>query len=225
MRCPRKNDKIMSISGMLKGFAFPNREIPGRELEAARGRDEHPAGFEAGPHGNVQEGGRLLGKTVAVVMGSDSDFPVVEKAIKQLRALGIPAEWRILSAHRTPEEACAFARDAEKRGVGVIIAAAGKAAALAGVLAAHTVLPVIGIPLRSAALDGLDALLSTVQMPPGVPLATVGIDSAQNAAILAAQILAVSDAALRDRLISQRGEMRAAVLEKDAVLQEKLETI
>lgn len=161
-------------------------------------------------------------KKVAVIMGSDSDFPVVEKALLQLKDLGIPYECRVLSAHRTPEAAGEFARSCIENGFGVIIAAAGKAAHLAGALAANTVLPIIGIPVKSTALDGLDALLSTVQMPAGIPVATVAIDGAQNAALLAAQILAVGDADLTNKLTAMRDDMKRAVLKKDAELQAKL---
>ncbi len=139
-------------------------------------------------------------KKVAVIMGSDSDWPVVEKAVKQLRELGIGVEARVISAHRTPVEARDFAVSARENGFGVIIAAAGKAAHLAGAIAANTTLPVIGIPIKSSTLDGLDALLSTVQMPSGIPVATVAIDGAQNAALLAAEILAVGDAELAAKL-------------------------
>jgi len=163
-------------------------------------------------------------KKVAVLMGSDSDWPVVEKAVAQLKSFGIPVEAHVMSAHRTPLESAEFARNAREAGFGVIIAAAGKAAHLAGALAAGTTLPVIGIPLKSAALDGLDALLSTVQMPPGFPVATVGIDEAGNAALLAAQILAVEDAALAEKLAEHRENIRATVKKKDAALQEKLRT-
>ena len=161
-------------------------------------------------------------KKVAVIMGSDSDLPVVEKAIKQLRELDIPVEAHVMSAHRTPEAACAFARSARDNGFGAIIAAAGKAAHLAGVLAAHTTLPVIGIPIKSSTLDGLDALLATVQMPGGIPVATVAIDGAQNAALLAAQMLAIGDGALAARLDAMREDMTRAVMEKDRKLQESL---
>jgi 5-(carboxyamino)imidazole ribonucleotide mutase len=159
-------------------------------------------------------------KTVAVIMGSDSDLPIVGGAIKQLRELGIGTEARVISAHRTPDEAADFARGAAARGVGVIIAAAGKAAHLAGIIAAHTVLPVIGLPIKSSTMDGLDSLLSTVQMPSGVPVAAVAIDGAQNAGLLAARILALGDAALTERLVEYREEMRVRVLEKDKKLQE-----
>ena len=161
-------------------------------------------------------------KKVAVIMGSDSDLPVVEKAIKQLRELDIPVEAHVMSALRTPEAACAFASSARENGFGAIIAAAGKAAHLAGVLAAHTTLPVIGIPIKSSTLDGLDALLATVQMPGGIPVATVAIDGAQNAALLAAQMLALSDAALAAKLDAMRADMTRSVLEKDRRLQESL---
>lgn len=155
-------------------------------------------------------------KKVAVIMGSDSDLPVVGKAIDTLKALGIPVEAHVMSAHRTPEKAASFAAGAAEDGFGVIIAAAGKAAHLAGVLAAHTVLPVIGIPVKSSTLDGLDALLSTVQMPTGIPVATVAIDGAANAALLAIQILAVSDEGLSAKLKAARAAEANKVLEKNA---------
>ena len=155
-------------------------------------------------------------KKVAVIMGSDSDWPVVEKAVRQLSELGITVEARVMSAHRTPEQAREFAVNARKNGFGVIIAAAGKAAHLAGAIAANTTLPVIGIPVKSSTLDGLDALLSTVQMPPGMPVATVAIDGAKNAALLAAQIIAVEDTALAERLMADREATKAKILEKDA---------
>ena len=160
----------------------------------------------------------MASKKVAVIMGSDSDLPVVQKAIDKLRAFGIPVEAHVMSAHRTPEKAAAFAAAAADNGLGVIIAAAGKAAHLAGVLAAHTTLPVIGIPIKSSTLDGLDALLATVQMPSGIPVATVAIDGAENAAILAAQMLALSDDALAALLKTMKQEMAAAVEEKDRKL-------
>jgi 5-(carboxyamino)imidazole ribonucleotide mutase len=153
-------------------------------------------------------------KKVAVIMGSDSDLPVLKDAFDKLKGLGIPYEAHVYSAHRTPLEAAAFARSARENGFGVIIAAAGKAAHLAGALAAQTTLPVIGIPIKSS-LDGLDALLSTVQMPTGIPVATVAIDGAGNAALLAAQILAVNEEGLAVRLSSMRDAMRQAALEKD----------
>ena len=161
-------------------------------------------------------------KKVAVIMGSDSDLPVVSKAVNKLKAFGIPAEVHVMSAHRTPAAAMDFAWHAASNGFGVIIAAAGKAAHLAGVLAAHTTLPVIGIPIKSSTLDGLDSLLSTVQMPSGIPVATVAIDGAENAAILAAQILAVDDAELQEQLKAMKREMESAVLEKDRKLSEEL---
>lgn len=161
-------------------------------------------------------------KKVAVIMGSDSDWPVVEKAVRQLKELGIGVEVRVMSAHRTPEQAREFAVNARKNGFGAIIAAAGKAAHLAGALAANTTLPVIGIPVKSSTLDGLDALLSTAQMPSGIPVATVAIDGAQNAALLAAEILAAADDELAAKLDKMREDMCAATLAKDAALQEKL---
>ena len=157
-------------------------------------------------------------KKVAVIMGSDSDLPVVESAISTLAAYGVECEAHIYSAHRTPDEAKAFAKGAREAGFGVIIAAAGKAAHLAGALAASTTLPVIGIPVKSSALDGLDALLSTVQMPPGIPVATIAIDGARNAALLAIQILAVEDGELAAKLQDDRDRARLAILEKDARL-------
>ncbi|MDR2932994.1 MAG: 5-(carboxyamino)imidazole ribonucleotide mutase [Oscillospiraceae bacterium] len=162
-------------------------------------------------------------KKVAVIMGSDSDYPVLEPCIKRLGAFGIPCEAHIMSAHRTPERAASYAAAARESGFGVIIAAAGKAAHLAGVLAAHTTLPVIGIPIKSTALDGLDALLATVQMPPGIPVATVAIDGGDNAAILAAQILALDDATLAGKLADMKADMVRKVEEKDAALQKKME--
>ena len=163
-----------------------------------------------------------MAKKVAVIMGSDSDFDVVSAAIDTLRELGIPVEARILSAHRTPEEARKLARTAREAGFGAIIAAAGKAAHLAGALAAETTLPVIGIPIKSSTLDGLDALLSTVQMPSGIPVATVAIDGAQNAALLAAEMLSVYDGELAERLDAMRVKMTEATIAKDEALQAKL---
>lgn len=155
-------------------------------------------------------------KKVAIVMGSASDLPVVEKAIETLDAYGIPHEVHVYSAHRTPVEAKAFSENARDNGFGAIIAAAGKAAHLAGAIAANTTLPVIGIPVKSSTLDGLDALLSTVQMPAGIPVATVAIDGAANAALLAAQIIAVEDKDLADKLIAARKKAAEDVLKKDA---------
>ncbi|MDR0916082.1 MAG: 5-(carboxyamino)imidazole ribonucleotide mutase [Oscillospiraceae bacterium] len=164
-------------------------------------------------------------KKVAVLMGSDSDLAVVSDAIKQLKALDIPVSARVISAHRTPDDAAAFAKSARADGFGVIIAAAGLAAHLAGVIAAHTTLPVIGIPIKSGALNGLDALLATVMMPPGVPVATVGVDNAKNAALLAAQILALSDDALAVRLETLKTEMADGVRRKNEKLQSEIETL
>ena len=161
-------------------------------------------------------------KKVGIVMGSDSDLPVVGKAIDKLGDFGVPVEVHVMSAHRTPEAAAAFSASAADKGFGVIIAAAGKAAHLAGVLAAHTVLPVIGIPVKSSTLDGLDALLSTVQMPSGIPVATVAIDGAENAALLAVQMLALSDETLKNRLIAMKKTMAEGVLAKDKALADKL---
>ena len=155
-------------------------------------------------------------KKVGVIMGSDSDLPVVEKAIDKLKEYGVPYEVHVYSAHRTPVQAGEFARTAQENGFGAIIAAAGKAAHLAGALAANTTLPVIGVPVKSSTLDGLDALLSTVQMPPGMPVATVAIDGAKNAALLAAQIIAVEDSELAERLMADREATKAKILEKDA---------
>ena len=160
-------------------------------------------------------------KKVGIIMGSDSDLPVVEKAVDTLRSLGVPFEMHVFSAHRTPAEARDFALNAAENGFGALIAAAGKAAHLAGAIAANTVLPVIGIPIKSSTLDGLDALLSTVQMPSGIPVATVAIDGAQNAALLAAQILAVSDPALAEKLAALRREASGKVLEKDRMIAQK----
>ncbi len=161
-------------------------------------------------------------KKIAIIMGSDSDLPIVEPAIKTLIEYGVPYEAHVYSAHRTPEAARAFAMNARANGYGAIIAAAGKAAHLAGAMAANTTLPVIGIPVKSSTLDGLDALLSTVQMPAGMPVATVAIDGSANAALLAIQILAVADEELAEKLAASRAAMTAAVAKKDAALQEKL---
>ena len=161
-------------------------------------------------------------RKVAIIMGSDSDLPVVEKAAKLLRELEIPFEAHVYSAHRTPEQARDFALCARENGFGVILAAAGMAAHLAGAIAANTTLPVIGIPCKGPALDGMDALLSTVQMPSGIPVATVGINNGANAALLAAEILAVQDAALAEKLRARRLADRKAVLDKDAGIGERL---
>lgn len=155
-------------------------------------------------------------------MGSDSDFPIVSPAIKRLKSFGIPVEVRVMSAHRTPDAAAEFSKNAKTEGFGVIIAAAGKAAHLGGVLAAHTTLPVIGIPVKSSTLDGLDALLSTVQMPSGIPVATVAIDGADNAAILAAQMLALSDDSIAAQLEQMKVDMEKGVAKKNEALQAKV---
>ena len=162
-------------------------------------------------------------KKVAIIMGSDSDWPVVKGACAQLKEFGIPFEAHILSAHRTPVEAAEFARNARKNGFGVLICAAGMAAHLAGAFAGNSTLPVIGIPMKGGAMDGLDALLATVQMPSGIPVATVALNGAKNAAVLAAQILAVSDDALAAKLDAARIEMAAKIAKKEAALQKELE--
>ncbi len=161
-------------------------------------------------------------KKVGIIMGSDSDLPIIRKTTDMLKSLGIPFEAHIYSAHRTPKEAAAFAADARENGFGVLIAAAGMAAHLAGAIAANTTLPVIGIPCQSSVLDGMDALLSTVQMPSGIPVATVAINGGANAALLAAQILAVEDAQLADKLNQKRAQAAKTVLEKDAKLAAEL---
>ena len=161
-------------------------------------------------------------KKVGIVMGSDSDLPVIEKAVKILRELDIPFEAHVYSAHRTPEEARDFALNARADGFGVILAAAGMAAHLAGAIAANTTLPVVGIPCKGPALDGMDALLSTVQMPSGIPVATVGINNGANAALLAAEILAIEDAALAERIAAKRKADTEAVLAKDAGIAARL---
>lgn len=161
-------------------------------------------------------------KKVGIVMGSDSDLPILRKTMDTLSELGITYECHVFSAHRTPEEAKNFAFSAREKGFGVIIAAAGMAAHLAGAIAANTTLPVIGIPCKSSCLDGLDALLSTVQMPSGIPVATVAINGGANAALLSAQILAVEDAALAERLDVKRKSDAQKVLEKDAALQAEM---
>ncbi len=162
-------------------------------------------------------------KKVGVIMGSDSDLPIVKKATDVLTSYGVPYEAHVYSAHRTPEEAKDFAVNARENGFGVIIAAAGMAAHLAGAIAANTTLPVIGIPCKSKALDGMDALLSTVMMPPGIPVATVGVDAGKNAGILAAQIIALTDDALATRIAEQRKADAEAVLVKDKGIAARLE--
>ncbi len=164
-------------------------------------------------------------KKVAVVMGSDSDFGVMSKAVSVLKGYGIPYEVHVYSAHRTPEEASAFAKNAKENGFGVIIAGAGMAAALAGVLAAHTTLPVIGVPLKSAVLEGTDALLATVMMPSGIPVATVAIDGSKNAAYLAAEIIALGDDGLAEKIAADRKAQSDGVLAKDKAIQEKVKEL
>lgn len=161
-------------------------------------------------------------KKVAVIMGSDSDLPVVEKAINTLKEFGVPYEAHVYSAHRTPDQAAAFAMSARENGFGAIIAAAGMAAHLAGAIAARTTLPVVGIPVKGGAVDGMDALLATVQMPSGMPVATVALNGSVNAALLCIQMLAIEDADLAAKLDAKRAKDTAAVLAKDAALQEKL---
>lgn len=160
-------------------------------------------------------------KKVGIVMGSDSDLPVVEKAIKVLEEFQVPYEVHVYSAHRTPVEAKEFSQNARSNGFGVLIAAAGKAAHLAGAVAANSTLPVIGIPVKSSTLDGLDALLSTVQMPGGIPVATVAIDGAKNAGLLAVQMLAINDVELANELDRQRKEAKEKVLEKNKAVETK----
>jgi 5-(carboxyamino)imidazole ribonucleotide mutase len=160
-----------------------------------------------------------MSKKVAIIMGSDSDWPTVQAACTELKKYDIPYEAHIMSAHRTPAQAAEFAKAARESGFGVIICAAGMAAHLAGAFAANTTLPVIGIPLKGGAMDGLDALLATVQMPSGIPVATVALNGAKNAAVLAAQILAVSDEALAAKLDAARAEMAEQIAAKEAKLQ------
>ena len=157
-------------------------------------------------------------KKIGIVMGSDSDLPIAEKAIDTLKELGVPYEVHVYSAHRTPIQAADFSVNARKNGFGAIIAFAGKAAHLAGALAANTTLPVIGVPVKSSTLDGLDALLSTVQMPSGIPVATVAIDGAQNAALLACQMLSIDDEEVANRLQAKREADAKKVLEEDAAI-------
>ncbi len=163
-----------------------------------------------------------MSKKVAIIMGSDSDLPVLKGAINTLKNFGIEFEVHVMSAHRTPKQACDFSSNAKANGFGVIICAAGKAAHLAGVIAAHTTLPVIGIPIKSSTLDGLDALLSTVQMPKGIPVATVAIDGADNAAILAVQILGVADEEVSKKLDQFKKDMTEEVIAKDTKLQSEV---
>jgi phosphoribosylaminoimidazole carboxylase, catalytic subunit len=154
-------------------------------------------------------------KKVGILMGSDSDLPIIEKSIQTLKDFDVPYEVHVYSAHRTPEKALEFSSNARNNNFGVIICAAGMAAHLAGAIAANTVLPVIGIPCKSTNLDGMDALLSTVQMPPGIPVATVAIDGGVNAALLAIQILSIEDETLYDKLLKRRVSDKEKVLEKD----------
>lgn len=164
-------------------------------------------------------------KKVAILMGSDSDFGVMSKAVSVLKEFEIPVEVHVYSAHRTPEKVAEFASNAKDNGFGIIIAGAGMAAALAGVVAGHTTLPVIGVPLKSNVLEGVDALLSTVMMPSGIPVATVAIDGSKNAAYLAAQILAIGDEELAKKVLENRQKQSAAVLVKDQELQEKVQAL
>ena len=164
-------------------------------------------------------------KKVAVIMGSDSDWPVVKGACAQLDSFGIPYEAHILSAHRTPVAAAEFARSARANGFGVLICAAGMAAHLAGAFAGNSTLPVIGIPMKGGAMDGLDALLATVQMPSGIPVATVALNGAKNAAVLAAQMLAINDEALAAKLDAQRDDMAKQIAAKEAKLQTELQAL
>lgn len=166
-----------------------------------------------------------MSKKVAVIMGSNSDFPVVKSALTELKKYGVEFECRVMSAHRTPAEACEFSSSAKENGFGVIICAAGMAAHLAGVVAGHTTLPVIAIPMKSAVLEGMDALLSSVMMPPGVPVATVGINGAKNAGILAVQMLAISDEELSQKLADEKVKMAEGVRQKDAELQEEIKSL
>ncbi len=161
-------------------------------------------------------------KKIGIVMGSDSDLPIIEKAVSVLKSFEVPYEVHVYSAHRTPNEAKEFSENARNNGFGVIIAAAGMAAHLAGAIAANTTLPVIGIPCKSQNFDGLDALLSTVQMPTGIPVATVAVNGGANAALLAVQILAVEDSDLAIKLNKKRADDAAAVLEKDKSINSKL---
>lgn len=161
-------------------------------------------------------------KKVAIIMGSDSDFPIVKKAVLKLKEFNVPYEVHVMSAHRTPDEACEFSKNARKNGFGVIIAAAGMAAHLAGVLAANTTLPVIGIPVKSACFDGMDALLATVMMPTGIPVATVAVDGAANAGLLAVEMLALSDDSLAEKLEEMKKTMAMEVAKKDSDMQDKV---
>ena len=206
---------LSAVSPFCGGFEIHhgNRRLPPR-YQSSKNTNIR---INTGLHRPLQEEWPHM-KKVAVIMGSKSDLPTLAPCFEQLRALGIPYEAHVYSAHRTPDLAAAFAAGAAQNGFGAIIAATGKAAHLAGALAARTVLPVIGIPVKASTLDGLDALLSTVQMPAGIPVATVAIDGAANAAILAAQILAVSDPALTQTLLAFKEDMRLSALQKDSRL-------
>ena len=160
-------------------------------------------------------------KKIGIIMGSDSDLPIVEKAVNTLKSFGVPYEVHVFSAHRTPAEAKEFSRNARKNGIGAIIAAAGMAAHLAGAIAANTTIPVIGIPINCGKLDGVDALLSTVQMPSGIPVATVAIDGAVNAALLCIEILSVSDDTLAEKLDKKRKEDSLKILEKNSSIEKQ----
>ena len=161
-------------------------------------------------------------KKVALIMGSDSDFPSLTGCVKILKEFGVPCEVRVISAHRTPEIAMDFAKNARDNGFGVIIAAAGKAAHLAGVMAAHTTLPVIGVPIKSSTLDGLDALLATVQMPSGVPVATVAIGGGDNAGLLALQMLGITDDGIAAKLADYKLQMEEKVIKKDKLIADEV---
>lgn len=167
----------------------------------------------------------MSAKKVAIIMGSDSDWGTVKKAALELKSFGVEFECHVMSAHRTPQIACEYAAKAKDNGIGVIICAAGMAAHLAGVVAGHTTLPVIGIPCSSNNLDGLDALLATVQMPSGIPVATVAVDGAKNAAILAVQMLALSDDVLAAKLAEAKRVMIEQIVEKDKKLQQEIESL
>lgn len=162
---------------------------------------------------------------VAVVMGSDSDFPVIKKCLNVLKSFDVDFEVHVISAHRTPKCAEEFSQGAENKGIGVIIGAAGKAAHLAGVIAAFTILPVIGLPIKSSTMDGLDSLLSMVQMPKGIPVATVAIDGAENAGLLAIQILSLSDEGLRNKLHAYKAQMAEEVITKDMLIKQEVEKL
>ncbi|NLH96332.1 MAG: 5-(carboxyamino)imidazole ribonucleotide mutase [Clostridiaceae bacterium] len=171
----------------------------------------------------ISEKGTKKGPKAALVMGSDSDYPVMKDCIKTLKDFGVETEVLVCSAHRTPDKAARFASEAEADGIEVIIAAAGKAAHLPGVLAAYTPLPVIGVPVRSSTMDGLDSLLSIVQMPPGIPVATVAVDGAVNAALLAVQVLSVAHPELREKMRQYKAELVRKVEQRNAEVQKKLQ--